>query len=377
MFDHSIVYYPSGLWEERLYSRPLGESSDYDPVTRALIGERVRRWYDHKRETIDIYLDRYIEDHYAPDVMEAESGGPTGLYEVGPIHGTRVPLRFGDTPDEHLRRVRIAALEAAREEYVADPAGSEYESRRRARARVSGLIKASIGEWTHFLTLTYDDEKSPIGLDYDRALETLQAWLKSVKKAAKKRGEDFAYLAVAELQEARGCWHWHLLVKASDELLGVVDVPGKRKIYKNILYWYQKHGFSLVEPLEGRELRSYMYLAKYVTKADYDVERGRYRRRYLASRGLPTPRDYEERDLTWGILADTPEESIRSTSEPIVVKEGGPVWKPLMMIRRDIWSLGRDRGCLTMSRGGDEADSYLTTPTLFAPKRSENCSFVL
>jgi len=113
------------------------------------------------------------------------------------------------------------------------------------------------GQFSRFITLTYDDENLPFHVDedavihYDVDKKHLQKFLKRVRKNNK-----FKYFAVSEYGSKDGRPHYHLLLFSPER----IDVER---------YW--KYGF--VKDLPAKK-GSYKYITKYLLKGSDGVPEG-------------------------------------------------------------------------------------------------------
>lgn len=143
----------------------------------------------------------------------------------------------------------------------------------RAKRRIREI--ALCNEWDWFATLTIDPDK------YNRT--NLESYYKDFADWLHRRADrglaKVRYIVVPELHADKVSYHMHALLAGvpADEL-GVVN--GRL----NWLPYYEKFGFSLLEPIEDAT-RCAMYMSKYITK-DLGTAVQTNGQLYRASKGL-------------------------------------------------------------------------------------------
>lgn len=153
---------------------------------------------------------------------------------------------------------------------------------RDAQHRASNSVRslALSNHWDSFLTLTFDDAKSPAaGVSYNVALMFAKRALKNLRAIYL----GMAYLLVPEQGEKNGRWHFHALVaglpKSAYKFSGRFT-RSHEKIY-NLSDW--KYGFTTATFVRDQN-KVCRYIAKYITKSSSRVPFNC--KRYLCSQGL-------------------------------------------------------------------------------------------
>lgn len=163
-----------------------------------------------------------------------------------------------------------------------ESAHSNSVSKSRSKVNVYDLALAN--QWDWFLTGTFNQEKYD-GYDYDNFVRYIRLFTQQL------RDRNIVYIIVPERHPTSGRWHFHALLRGSIPVeqainphsgLPMFDRSG-RPIYNTSLY---KYGFTTVTSVADSRKAS-GYLAKYLTKSDSDVPKGK--KRYWASRSLNRP----------------------------------------------------------------------------------------
>lgn len=155
----------------------------------------------------------------------------------------------------------------------------------KSRSKVSAYDLALSNHWDWFLTGTFNQEVYD-GYDYGNFVRYIRLFTQQL------RDRNIVYIIVPERHPTSGRWHFHALLRGSIPVVQAInahtglpmfDCSG-RPIYNTPLY---KYGFTTVTAVcDSRKASG--YLAKYLTKADSDVPKGK--KRYWASRSLNRPK---------------------------------------------------------------------------------------
>lgn len=151
-----------------------------------------------------------------------------------------------------------------------------------AQHRASNAVRslALSNHWDSFLTLTFDDSKSPkAGVDYNSALYSAKRALRELRSLY----PGMSYILVPEQGEKNGRWHFHALVaglpKSAYKFSGHFT-RSHEKIY-NLPAW--RFGFTTATFVRDQN-KVCRYIAKYITKSSSCVPFNC--KRYLCSQGL-------------------------------------------------------------------------------------------
>lgn len=304
----------SGRWDLKLYSSIIRTGDDMSDCYKLLLADRMAGWRRRRADYV------YDQIHYIYDTGDA----------YAPLH-PRVEID-DDTKDIHIHHLKEDGsltddydavsinhlqhyLETEWRESTVDTVRSAQSSKNRARNRVRGLIQAN--HFDRFVTLTFADSDQYDVHSYDDCVAYLSSYIAGLKYRAKRAGVELRYVFVAELQTATGrdAWHFHGLLGCDDvdildrEILSRVSVKPNRRTYSTSGAWLP--GYSLVEDCTD-QLAQKMYLSKYISKGgessdgeDYDTIRGRYRKRYWASRNLVRPDSLRDRKILKSVEKST------------------------------------------------------------------------
>lgn len=143
---------------------------------------------------------------------------------------------------------------------------------KRAARKLELLIAANFAPGDLFVTLTYDDEHLPT--DRQAAVKRLRKFLRQLKAARKRRGQETPYIYVTEGLHGDGRVHHHLILRA---------VGGDLEEIQSL--W----PCGLIE-LDGLgAVSEFCALAEYLTKEPRDGLRGNGDRCWTPSLGLQRP----------------------------------------------------------------------------------------
>lgn len=118
----------------------------------------------------------------------------------------------------------------------------------------------------------------------EERFSAMNTWLQSQSKRARRNGQEFKYIVVAELHES-GLVHFHALFSDTFDLK---IKERKTKTNRSKLYvscW--KNGYSDIEPIKDKEACA-NYVSKYITKNFFNDKKAvaKFKKRYWASHNL-------------------------------------------------------------------------------------------
>jgi hypothetical protein len=208
------------------------------------------------------------------------------------------------------------------------------DSARRSYKTVNNYIKSNIHRFTTFLTFTFamEDNKGKYdrlnaerlegekdlqfeyvnGLDFELAKKKFTSTMDRFKKQLRRKGLEFYYLAVWELQK-NGNYHFHVLCSdlPSDEVYNVpkwLDYNFVTKQFNNglgLLQW--RYGKSDVQMIHSPE-KITTYVSKYIIKSFLNVDEQSYeqylnKKKFFPSQNLDKPViDYFDSDKEFDSL---------------------------------------------------------------------------
>lgn len=165
---------------------------------------------------------------------------------------------------------------------------SVRSSTNRSKNEIYGIARAN--EWTFFLTLTFDRNKTD-SADYDLIMKRCSKWLNNLKI---RYCPNLRYLIVPELHADKEHWHLHGLLGDADglKLLDSGHRDAQGRIIYNLQNW--RYGFSTVTEV-GEQARVSSYITKYITKDLCDILKNKHR--YLVSNNCLRAKDVCEECL--------------------------------------------------------------------------------
>jgi len=142
------------------------------------------------------------------------------------------------------------------------PAPRDDSSVNRTRQKLRRLAKSNKNHFNAFLTLTFAENMTDVSAG--------NAELKKFFKRLNYRwGTNVSYLGTFEFQ-ARGAVHYHFLVRVPENILLMCSTDKRPARINDILTEVWGHGFVWLRKLKS-PARSSAYIAKYVTKSEFDV----------------------------------------------------------------------------------------------------------
>lgn len=185
------------------------------------------------------------------------------------------------------------------------------DSARRAYKQVVGLLRSNINDFTEFITLTFAQERYKErhrdanfdyidGMDFAEAKEAFSVFRKEMQRRLKKKGYDFKYICVWEMQ-GNGNYHFHLVTNSlpaaekadNPDWLDYDSISKKFENSVGLIAW--KHGKSDIQKITSHE-RISSYVSKYILKSIYNIadndellERYKGQKKYFPSQGLKKP----------------------------------------------------------------------------------------
>ena len=174
----------------------------------------------------------------------------------------------------------------------------------KVRTRIYDLIFNN--EFDYFVTLTFDPKiEEQNGLSKleqnDLRYEEMKLWLQSMRKQAKRRGEEFRYFFVPELHTGTGknsgTIHWHGLIGGYCPKLKDSGKKYHNLIVYNLVSW--EYGYSNVQRIRSKK-RIANYVRKYITKDLLNSPVRKHKKKYWASKNLQKPKvDFIDEKINW------------------------------------------------------------------------------
>lgn len=242
------------------------------------------------------------------------------------------------------------------------------DSARQAYKTVSGILKTNIQLFTRFVTLTFAPEKNRFehlsknenrspgeqdlrfkyaeATDFQQAKDMYSNFRKNLQQTLFRRGIDFKFLTVWELQK-NGNYHFHMLTSdIPDDLLydvpGWLDVTyGKRQFGKGALLW--NYGKSDVQHIKNYQSMS-TYVSKYILKSFYNLEDDKYeqylnKKKYFVSKGLDRPEEIYKEQESKEENAETVTPYIKTYHNPY---NGGVIKKSIYTLIKNDYARGNE-----------------------------------
>jgi len=173
------------------------------------------------------------------------------------------------------------ATELAHERQVARQERSKTEAARRAKTKVRRICRTH--QLKYMVTLTFPGDGVH---DYDRALRLVQDFIHDHGNLLGRGG---IWLATPELHPSGHGWHWHVLVakRFTKSELESLRVGWTQYLRRHSMEPSGGARFVRIDVKQwGNASQAAGYAAKYVGKTFEDGQLGKYRKRYLVSRGV-------------------------------------------------------------------------------------------
>lgn len=142
------------------------------------------------------------------------------------------------------------------------PCGKCWACRQNKANEISAkcLMELAECEWSAFLTLTYDDKRTPDKMAIKKVkIAHFQNFIRQVKKS--KGTENVKYVASGEYGSRRGRAHFHCILMGSGK---PPDMPPPYEEKQNMKTW--PYGFVFREHVHHKNVE---YVAKYITAKDH------------------------------------------------------------------------------------------------------------
>lgn len=156
----------------------------------------------------------------------------------------------------------------------------------RSKLQCQRLAKANAKEWKTFVTLTFADNITDIGMANKK--------FRNFVDIIQRKFKNFKYICIPEFQK-RGAAHYHILTNIEYDNFTFFSKEEKNiwsrkkrkwEIFRIVNNW--KHGLSQAKKLDNDIKNIVGYISKYITK---DIDNRLYNRhRYFYSRNLDKPK---------------------------------------------------------------------------------------